>query len=107
MRVRAFDRDANPDLMDEFLTDGKRKVPVFAVFDGPREVARWIERPAVAEPIVREMRAQYPPADSPDREAELRRVRAEMLSRLEAAGARAEVVREVRQALARGLGVAF
>ncbi len=105
MTTRVFDRGTNPDVMDAFLTDGKQKVPVFAVFDGDREVARWIERPAVAEPIIREMRALYPPPDSPDREAVLRRVRADMHQRLEAAGARSEVVREVRRAVERGLDV--
>src|SRR5579875_2697654 len=104
MAVSAFDRDSNLDVMDRFLTDGKRKVPVFAVFDGEREVARWIERPAVAEPIVQEMRRRYPPADAPDREALLQPLRREMAARLEAVGAKREVVREVREAIARGIG---
>lgn len=104
MTVRAFDRDTNLDVMESFLTDGKRKVPVFAVFDGLREVARWIERPGVAEPIVQEVRAKYPPVDSPDRETELQRLRAEMYKRLEAAHVREEALREVRLALARELG---
>jgi serine/threonine protein phosphatase PrpC len=105
MTIRAFHRESNEDVMAAFLTDGKKKVPVFAVFDGGREVARWIERPAVAEAIVQRMRQSLPPPDDPEREAKVRAAREQMTRDLEAARAQDEVVREVRAAIARGLGL--
>jgi len=38
-------RDDNPDLMNEYLTDGRKRVPVIAFFDMTlRELARWTGR---------------------------------------------------------------
>ena len=44
--LRLFPRDANPDLMDQYLKKGLyRSIPVFAFFDEHmNEVARFIER---------------------------------------------------------------
>ncbi len=53
--LRVVGRDANPDLMDLFLTNGKRSVPLVIVLDenyvergrwGPRpsELQQWVER---------------------------------------------------------------
>jgi len=44
--IRIFLRDENPDLMDQFLKDGRhRSIPVFAFFDEDmNELARFIER---------------------------------------------------------------
>jgi hypothetical protein len=46
VEVRVFLRDANPDLMDRYLKDGKyRSIPVIVVFDADmQERARFIER---------------------------------------------------------------
>jgi hypothetical protein len=46
VEVRVFLRDANPDLMDQYLKDGKyRSIPVIVVFDADmKERARFIER---------------------------------------------------------------
>jgi thiol-disulfide isomerase/thioredoxin len=44
--LRVFPRDANPDLMDQHLKDGRyRSIPVIVFFDeGMVELARFIER---------------------------------------------------------------
>ena len=44
--LRIFLRDENPDLMDQFLKDGRhRSIPVFAFFDeNMHELGRFIER---------------------------------------------------------------
>jgi len=43
-------RDANLDIMDQFLTDGKRSIPVVVMFDAAgREAGRWGPRPAAAQ----------------------------------------------------------
>jgi len=46
IEMRIFLRDANPDLMDQYLKQGLyRAIPVFALFDEHmNEVARFIER---------------------------------------------------------------
>lgn len=45
--LRVFPRDANLDLMDEFLNNGFRSIPVFAFFDDEfTELGRFTERPA-------------------------------------------------------------
>ena len=46
VEVRVFLRDANPDLMDQYLKDGRyRSIPVIVVFDTDmKERARFIER---------------------------------------------------------------
>ncbi|MHB1006335.1 MAG: thioredoxin family protein [Chloroflexota bacterium] len=45
--VRVFLRDQNPDLMDQYLNQGKyRSIPVFVFFDPNfRELGRFVERP--------------------------------------------------------------
>ena len=45
IEMRLFPRDANPDLMDQYLKQGRyRSIPVFAFFDEHmNEVARFIE----------------------------------------------------------------
>src|SRR5438093_4868779 len=47
LNLRIFLRDQNPDLMDQYLNQGKfRSIPVFVFFDEHfRQVGLWIERP--------------------------------------------------------------
>jgi len=47
IEMRIFLRDANPDVMDQFLKKGLyRSIPVFAFFDAQmNELARFIEQP--------------------------------------------------------------
>ncbi len=47
LNLRLFARDANPDLMDQYLNQGVHKsIPVMAFFaDDFREIGRFIERP--------------------------------------------------------------
>jgi len=46
IEMRIFLRDANPDLMDQFLKEGRyRSIPVYVFFDEQmNELARFIER---------------------------------------------------------------
>lgn len=48
LELRIFTRDQNPDLMAQFLNQGRyRSIPVFAFFDESiNEIGRFIERPA-------------------------------------------------------------
>jgi hypothetical protein len=55
IRMRVFLRDANPDVMDQFLKHGRhRSIPVFAFLDeAMNEVARFTERPPAPAPDLR------------------------------------------------------
>ncbi len=45
-------RDANLDIMDEFLTDGKRSIPRLAAFDEQGDILfQWGPRPAAAQAV--------------------------------------------------------
>lgn len=44
-----FPRDLNLDIMDEYLTDGKKTIPIFVFFDeSGGEFGRFVERPPAA-----------------------------------------------------------
>ena len=109
--LRIFERDANADLMDQYLNQGKFKsIPVFAFFDPTswKEVGVFIERPD----SVTEMRAKkrlqifaaHPEFGSPDGPVDQlpENVRARLQQALQkmrddtADWANAEVVREIR-----------
>lgn len=108
--LRVFERDANADLMDQYLNQGQYKsIPVFAFFDDDwNEVGVFIERPdAVTELRARKRREVYaaqPEFGSPDAppdqlpedvrarlQAELQKMRDETTDQ-----ANAEVIRELR-----------
>lgn len=45
--LRVVLRDANPAIMDRYLTNGSRSIPVLIILDGEfREVGRWGPRPS-------------------------------------------------------------
>jgi len=50
MELRIFSRDENPDIMNEFLNQGKHQsIPVFVFYTrDQRYLAHWTERPALA-----------------------------------------------------------
>lgn len=50
--MRILLRDENPDIMDRYLTDGKRAIPMLIAFDpAGREVFRWGPRPEGAAEV--------------------------------------------------------
>lgn len=71
MDVHCYERGAAPQVMDLFTTEGRKRVPVFAVFDGETEVLRWIERPQVAEAYFAEIRTRESRPDRETLEADL------------------------------------
>ncbi|MHB1134355.1 MAG: thioredoxin family protein [Chloroflexota bacterium] len=72
LNLRIFLRDQHPDLMDQFLKEGKyRSIPVFVFFDQDfRELGRFIERPddisLMREQRRRELYVQHPEYGSPE-----------------------------------------
>jgi len=50
--MHILERDANPDVMEQFLTDGRKRVPVFVFYDSAfRELCRWSGRPTTAQAL--------------------------------------------------------
>jgi hypothetical protein len=101
--LRIFPRDANLDIMDEFLNDGQfQSIPV-AVFytDNLRELGRWIERPVLANEehhLIDEIFAEGKPREQQRAEY------AEFQAGPTWATWRAESVREMRELLERAVG---
>jgi thiol-disulfide isomerase/thioredoxin len=57
LSVRIFPRDENLDIMDRYLTLGKRTIPVFVFFDeAGEEIGRFIERPPGAHAFMESAR---------------------------------------------------
>ena len=104
MELRVVARDENPDIMDEFLLDGRSRAIPVAVFytDDLRYIAHWIERPQVAHAEIRRLRAEldalHPNADMPT-------MKAFFDTRLpqQYPAWQAESVREIRELLSRAL----
>lgn len=59
MRLAIFPRDLNLDIMDRYLTDGKRTIPIFVFFDeAGAEIGRLIERPPGAHAFLEAARSR-------------------------------------------------
>jgi hypothetical protein len=55
IKVVIFPRDHYPEIMDMYLTNGKRTIPAVIMFDDNFvEVGRWIERPLVVQKVFSE-----------------------------------------------------
>jgi hypothetical protein len=57
--LRLLLRDSHLEVMDRFLTDGKRAIPILAALDaGGRELFRWGPRPAAAQTVFAAAKAE-------------------------------------------------
>lgn len=97
--LRIFPRDENLDIMDKYLTEGKRTIPVFVFFDeAGNEIGRFVERPAGAHRFLREFLGSHPARDETERKQIIYRARSE-LRKLYKAGLREETISEIRSIL--------
>jgi hypothetical protein len=54
VEMRVLDRDAYPEIMDQYLTDGTRSIPLAILLDREfRELGRWGPRPKELQTFVR------------------------------------------------------
>jgi hypothetical protein len=59
VRLRMLPRDAHPEVMDRFLTNGTRSIPLLvALDDDGGELFRWGPRPAAAQRVVDAARSE-------------------------------------------------
>ena len=64
MELRVLRRDEEPELMDEYLTNGARSIPVVIVLDeNYRPLGRWGPRPSALQAWVLENRPLVPKAE--------------------------------------------
>lgn len=57
--VRIMLRDSNPDVMDQFLTNGTRSIPILAAFSSTgNELFRWGPRPKAAVELINECKSE-------------------------------------------------
>jgi hypothetical protein len=58
INIKYLLRDRNPDIMDLYLTNGARSIPILIAYDEEwNEVFRWGSRPAAAARLVKELRS--------------------------------------------------
>ena len=64
MALRVLRRDEHPELMDRYLTNGSRSIPIVIVLDeNLRELGHWGPRPAELQAWVLENRPRVPKAE--------------------------------------------
>ncbi|HHY35674.1 MAG TPA: thioredoxin family protein [Firmicutes bacterium] len=97
--LRIFPRDENLDIMDQYLTEGKRVIPVFVFFDeAGEEIGRFIERPKGAHRFLQEFMQSHPAQEEAERRQIIYRARSE-LRKLYKAGLREQTIGEIRSIL--------
>src|SRR5699024_11416989 len=69
MNIRYIARDENIELIDKYLTNGKRIIPIFIFIDeNGKEVATWGPVAESTKQHVAQYQQQLPPKDAPDYE---------------------------------------
>lgn len=67
--LRIFTRDESPALMEEYTTEGKRKIPVFVFFDENfKEMGRFIEKAPAGKTTLEVLREILAKGSSPGRD---------------------------------------
>ena len=106
MEIRIFPRDANMDIMNEFLKEGKwASIPAVVFYtDDHQYICHWIERPALAaqemEAIAAQVRMEMPDASDPEVRAATRPRNQERFPAWQQ-----ESVKEIRELIAERLGI--
>lgn len=99
MNLWIFPRDLNLDIMDRYLTDGKRTIPVFVFFDEEgKEIGRFIERPPGAHAFMAEARKKLEGLSPDQQKKAMYQARAD-LRREYRAGLRDETIKMIRRIL--------
>ncbi len=99
LHLLVFSRDDNLDIMDRYLTGGRRTIPVFVFFDETgREIGRFIERPKAATDFLAKERARHEELPEQQRKRAAYGVRTK-LRKLYKTGFRDETIKEIRRIL--------
>lgn len=99
LRLWIFPRDVNLDIMDRYLTDGKRTIPVFIFYDQDgKEIGRFIERPEGAHAFMAEARRKLENFSPEEQKKGMYQARAD-LRKLYKEGLRDETISIIRRIL--------
>ncbi|MGI6620585.1 MAG: thioredoxin family protein [Bacillota bacterium] len=94
-----FSRDDNLDIMDRYLTSGRRTIPVFVFFDETgTEIGRFVERPKGASEFLNQEMSKYAHLPEAERKRASYGVRTQ-LRKLYKSRFREETIREIRRIL--------
>ncbi len=103
-RLYVFPRDLNLDIMDEYLGEGFRTIPVFMFFDeGGEEIGRFIERPKGAHAFMDKVKEELAGLPSDQQKRGMYGARSK-LRKLYKDGLRDETVSEIRRLLEKRYG---
>ena len=99
MRLAVFPRDLNLGIMDRYLTDGERTIPIFVFFDAEGvEIGRFIERPPGAHAFLAGARKRLESLTPEGQKKGMYQARAD-LRRLYREGLRDETITTIRRIL--------
>ncbi len=99
MQVFIFPRDQNLDIMDQYLTDGVRVIPVFVFFDEKNEeIGTFVERPKGAHDFMEKARQALSALSPEARKRGMYKARSD-LRRKYKEGLRDETVSEIKEIL--------
>lgn len=103
-RLAIFPRDQNLDIMDRFLTNGKRTIPVFVFYDERGvEIGRFIERPPGAHAFMARVSEEVAGLPEDERKRAIYRARAQ-LRQMYKEGLRDETIAAIRDILEKHYG---
>ena len=106
MELRVFPRDSHADVMNEFLKEGKwASIPTAVFYTKDHQyICHWIERPALADREMEEIKAQIR-LEMPDAEEPRTRAAARPRNQERFPAWQQESVKEIRELLATHLGL--
>ena len=106
MEMRVFPRDANLDIMNEFLNHGEHQsIPTVVFYTADQEyLFHWIERPALANQETAEITQDIESTMAGKDEQDIRRARRERVN-ARFPDWQKETVREIRELLGQKLGI--
>ena len=106
MDMRVFPRDANLDIMDEFLNHGEhRSIPTMVFYTADLQyLGVWVERPALANQETAEITQDIEHNMADQDEQDVRRARRERIN-ARFPDWQKETVREIRELLGQKLGI--
>ena len=106
MEMRVFPRDANMDIMNEFLKEGKwASIPAVVFYSADHEyLCHWIERPALAEKEMESISAQVK-SEMPNASEQEVRAAARPRNQDRFPAWQQESVKEIRKLLAESLNI--
>ena len=94
-----FSRDDNLDVMDKYLTSGRRTIPVFVFFDeAGKEIGRFVERPEGATRFLNQEMSKHAHLPEKERKRASYGIRTQ-LRELYKSRFRDETIREIRRIL--------